>query len=159
MERAPGGKGSLTPQDLAAALHALSEIETELLWVKYAGHPRSKLWALWFERLMSKGWSDGTGKVEQISIITLDECVSPSVCNACNGVGEVTVGSKVLVCHVCDGARLHRLSQRAIARRLGFATKIHEPWRTRVAIARKLLSDIEVHALGLISRGLRTDPR
>lgn len=94
MHSTHGGQGGVTPEDIAAAMHALEPLEWELLTVKYCGGKPHKLYA----HVMLETCSD---EISQMAIVHV---VGHNTCPKCNGVKEVMVNDKKIVCHQCNGS-------------------------------------------------------
>lgn len=142
-----GGKPTLTQQDVAAMMAGLAYEEAELVRVKYCDEPRHRLWRWWFQELMRQGWSEGNGRVEKLSIVTLEECIKPRVCGACKGVAKLQIDNRWLDCEACDGLGRFHLYEREVARLLGLKGSLQAPWLERLDFCRKWLARIEYGAL------------
>lgn len=147
-----GGKPVLTQHDVAALMAGLAFEESELLRVKYCGEPRHKLWSWWFRELMRKGWSGKDGRLERLSLVTLDECINPRVCGGCQGVKGSIIDKRWVECEYCHGVGHTKLSERGIATKLGFSSRLNEPWISRLEECRAWLYRIEYAALEKASR-------
>jgi hypothetical protein len=77
---------------------------------------RNRAWAIWFIRLMDKGWQAEKGMVRLMADTTLDYWLSPKTCKRCEGVGTLVIDSKVIKCETCDGTGRRQLSDYMVNR-------------------------------------------
>lgn len=146
-----GGIPKLTPQDVAGAMSRLSQIEAELLYVKYCGMPIHGLWSEWFQVIMAQDWEAERGQRNMLSKLSLADFISPRVCNTCSGAGSGVFESKLIECRVCDGTGRRAPSERQLSQHMGITR--HE-WRSRWASrwtwCEKELGRIEYAALAKV---------
>jgi len=133
-----GGEPEITPADVAAMLAPLTQCQSRLLRVKYAGEAQDYhlLWSSWFIKLMDRGWSEGDGMVEKLATISLEEHISPNRCWACKGTKGAMIANKHVDCPICYGS--------------GYKYVIHDmqdPWNGRLEWCRRELQKLEQAAV------------
>ena len=131
-----GGVPSITQMDVAGMMARCSPCEAALLRAKYCGEPPHEAWSYWFRHLMDQGWSEGDGRVERLSLVTLDEHLGHNRCPACNGTAGRMIGTKYQQCPRCGGTGIVYQTGREIARSLGFKSGLHSIWNERLTWCR-----------------------
>jgi hypothetical protein len=106
----------------------------------------------------ANGWrTEDAERFQGLADATLEEWLGDSNCRVCKGVGSQPDASGLVVaCPTCEGTRKQYPSERAMARALNVSVQAYrETWGLRTAWCRRWLHQMEMAAVGRLSRGLR----
>ncbi len=121
-------------QDVEWMMVGLPEFQEHLIRAAYQQDKkaRNRAWAIWFIRLMDKGWQAEKGMIRTMADTTLDYWLSPKRCSVCHGVGELMADTKVVTCEFCQGTGRHERSPSRICRSLGLPKgHVYPKWVSR----------------------------
>lgn len=148
-----GGLPTLIWEDVAGEMKGLPMHQSELLLAKYADYSCHRVFAFWNDHLLEKKWNIKRFQVTKLARFTLDEALSEPRCGACKGVKELTINEKVEVCDQCGGKGYKSLSNREVAKLLGFAgNSLDQTWQCRLDYARSTLQAWEAEAVASIKQ-------
>lgn len=161
-----GGIPKLTALDVAAAVAfgRMRKSSAMLLLVKYCDDASMihELWAHWFRTVMSQaardGWKGKDGRLERLSLVTLNECLSANQCPDCHGTRSAVIDQKKIECPRCNGTGKQYDSERKLAADLGVEKKTYKNvWQSRVAWCRRELNSWEVEGAQRLAAALRDE--
>lgn len=112
--------GQLTAADIAHALAGTSNASADLLRAKHCHDVKAA------RRTLSKVQGLLLHKApDHLSLarLVVEAFISPTLCSACEGHGQVAHGELLTPCHACNGSGIGRMSDATCAARLHVSTQ------------------------------------
>lgn len=155
-----GGTPAITAQDVAGAMGMghLPDEQGALLLAKYCLDKRSKhkLWAHWLLAVMhharAEEWQTARGQLLTLTNLSLEEALEDHVCRVCDGVGELLIDDKKVVCERCDGTGRRFKADYRLAQEMGCGrTVFRSIWKPRMLWCRRELQVWEASGLSALA--------